>query len=429
MKYTIKNIFQKEKMSFWNYFDIAYALVAIVFIIICVYKLVVFLMDHYSFVYLCVGFWVLTLIYVFWIFTQAWGKESWEKAIKKIHTSHPFIAWIIENKDIWFYGIFLVFTAFFICNFFVWFDAAFGYMTYIVMGAFLLYKLVWGSIQSWVSKDTFEQKTFLKILILSLSAFLVCVSMVFQGFGVSDHKNIVLLSFSLVYIILFTFFFSNIFSNVTQNKVSRKQAPARWTLTRQARSSRSKSFLANNTYNILSGICISIIILILLGKNGAFSTLWETIFSYIPWSDSSSQRVIDPDRVREPAFQEDNTTPTLTIEKPLRDIFEFNGFTQLWSAGTEVTKLQEALTLLGYYDGELSGEYDEATKEALTQVLVQRCDWPDTTRWIFWPQAQQCLYSLSVQFDVDGSEAQIGLPETLPTQNTLPVSDEAIPVW
>ena len=93
------------------------------------------------------------------------------------------------------------------------------------------------------------------------------------------------------------------------------------------------------------------------------------------------------------------------IEKPISDIFVFDGFSALGSTGPEVVKLQEALRLIGSYVGEVSGDYDEATKQALTETLVAQCDWPETTRGIFGPLAQECISSVSVQFDITDQEA------------------------
>ena len=181
--------------------------------------------------------------------------------------------------------------------------------------------------------------------------------------------------------------------------------------------------MVGNTYNFLSAIFITATILLLLGKFGVLSTIWDKILSVFVSEEVETPAVVE--RLAEPSFSSvpEEVTPVF-VTKNISEMFEFDGFSQLGSSGPEVSKLQESLGLLGYYDGELSGDYDEATRDALTRTLIERCDWPETTRGIFGPLAQECLYGLEVQFDAVGLEWEVG-------NTSLPaiISDEAEPLW
>ena len=135
----------------------------------------------------------------------------------------------------------------------------------------------------------------------------------------------------------------------------------------------------------------------LLGKFWFFKTFQQHFLSSSDESDINTVEVISSVEYSvEPQVIPEKTFETRLIS----DVYTFSGFSALGSSGSEVIKLQEALSLLGTYESEITWEYDEQTKESLTRTLINSCDWPDTTRGIFGPLAQECLNGLEVQIEI-----------------------------
>ncbi len=83
-------------------------------------------------------------------------------------------------------------------------------------------------------------------------------------------------------------------------------------------------------------------------------------------------------------------------------VAQYHTFTQSLSLGSkndEVTRLEEIMIKLNYFDADADNLFEEKTKDALTNLLKTECDWPETTKWILWNQAMQCLYSLEIEAD------------------------------
>lgn len=74
---------------------------------------------------------------------------------------------------------------------------------------------------------------------------------------------------------------------------------------------------------------------------------------------------------------------------------------QLWSVGQSVELLQTVLWNLQYFLWEVNGEFGEDTRDALTVALQSECNWPETTRWIFGPQAKECIDSLEISRQIE----------------------------
>jgi hypothetical protein len=68
----------------------------------------------------------------------------------------------------------------------------------------------------------------------------------------------------------------------------------------------------------------------------------------------------------------------------------------LGSLGQGVSDLQTVLGNLQYFIGEVSGNFNEDTRQALTDALISECEWPESTRGIFGPQAKECIDNLEI---------------------------------
>lgn len=78
------------------------------------------------------------------------------------------------------------------------------------------------------------------------------------------------------------------------------------------------------------------------------------------------------------------------------NVYDIEGWLSLWSTGESVSDLQRVLGNLQYFIGEVSGNFDEDTRLALVDTLRWECDWPESTSWIFGPQAKECIDNLEI---------------------------------
>ncbi len=142
-------------------------------------------------------------------------------------------------------------------------------------------------------------------------------------------------------------------------------------------------------------------------------TLWEN-FS----SDNFSEKI----------DSQDKTTPQkLEMEsKKIWEIYTFSKQLQVWSVSDQVGWLKDILKRLGYFKWEVDEVFDEATKQALTQVLIKECGWPETTLWVLWAQAQECLYSLNMEVPIDLKNKNDSEKSVNTTQKGLENSDSFV---
>lgn len=404
MKKIIQSFLWKKQISFLDYFTLAYFFIVGVFLLLSIYEGIKFLIAQYTFTR---AFWVFlasTFLYLGFVFMQtSWKENSSEKKTSKTWNIISVVS-IHKNKEVLLYSGFLIFAVILLVGLILGTYGIASLATYVFFGIFILFKIAGWKIDLSVEKPSFSENTFLKILFTTLWIFFITLSYLGDVFGVQEHKNMILLVSSLFYIIGFTYTFSDIFSNIFSN------------ITEYFYSRKFRSFLVKNTYNILSFSFIIVAGLLLLGK-----------FWFFGGIDSQKLSLWEPEtqvaQTPVPVSIEENAPAIIEpvyIERPISEIFTFLSGTQEGDRGEEVVKLQEALTLIGSFSTPVSGIYDETTKQALTNTLIEKCDWPSTTRGIFWPQAQACINSVIVQFEVTGPEAETG---NIPT-----ISDEAI-LW
>lgn len=53
--------------------------------------------------------------------------------------------------------------------------------------------------------------------------------------------------------------------------------------------------------------------------------------------------------------------------------------------------LEEVLQKLGYLTGQVDEVFEEDTRVALRNILIERCEWPESTKGIFGPLSKACL--------------------------------------
>ncbi len=109
---------------------------------------------------------------------------------------------------------------------------------------------------------------------------------------------------------------------------------------------------------------------------------------------------------------------TILQKVPVSDYYTFTQNLALGANNEEVKKLEEIMIKLNYFDSDADNLFEEKTKDALTNLLKTECSWPETTKWILWNQATQCLYTLEID-----AQVEIPLWENLQLETSL-ISNE-----
>lgn len=86
---------------------------------------------------------------------------------------------------------------------------------------------------------------------------------------------------------------------------------------------------------------------------------------------------------------------TKNSEKNIEKInFEENIYPWNKEKTEQIKKLQKFLKQKKYYSWEINWKYDEKLKNSLKKILIEKCDWPEQTKWYLGPNARECLNSL-----------------------------------
>ncbi len=94
----------------------------------------------------------------------------------------------------------------------------------------------------------------------------------------------------------------------------------------------------------------------------------------------------------EELIQEENGWEALAVSS----LYNLTAGLWIWDSWDEVSQLQTVLKQLDYYTWESDWDFNEQTRLALVETLRGECDWPESTRGIFGPQAKQCIDSLLI---------------------------------
>ena len=225
-------------------------------------------------------------------------------------------------------------------------------------------------------------------MIISMSVFLVVCHYILSAYSVNISTKLLYIALWLWYILLFIFFFW---------EWSFKDL--RWYL----KSRRFKRFVASNTYNILSLLVIFFTVSGLAYKFGYF----DNIFKKTP------VEVVVETPVEEPIEQvitveeiEPEVPTTRVVVKQIRDVYNFTNRLEVWSEWEEVSRLQWFLWSMEYLESEPTWVFDEETRVALRDTLMEKCDWPESTQWVLGNQAMACINNLEVQVVEDIPEGE-----------------------
>lgn len=273
--------------------------------------------------------------------------------------------------DFIFLGFFIVYGTLSIAAFFI----PISYFTLnisllLLISIYAIWKKMWGKFGINFPLYTVPEKSFFKMLLMSLGVAYILLSMISEKYILVGNDQIIfILIFLVLIIVIITCIFSRVFQNLLHFFTS-------W------------EFLYSLKWNIqisLSLLLFFISSAFILVKVWAFDFLFvkkvEHIAEFIP---QSQNRVIEE--------QED-----ILEKKFVSEIYSLSSPLSLWQRGESVRLLQEVLQKLGTYSQDISSVFDEYTRETLRTTLIEKCNWPQSTQGIFGPQAKTCLDSLEIE--------------------------------
>lgn len=129
------------------------------------------------------------------------------------------------------------------------------------------------------------------------------------------------------------------------------------------------------------------------------SILCILFFYWYEAEDNSTTAEVPPPVTNIPnETPEEEIIPAPLETKKVKEVYDIVVGLTLGSQGTSVENLQSVLKKLSYYSAEISGSFDETTKLALKQALIEKCAWPQSTQGIFGNQAKACIDELDIVF-------------------------------
>ena len=145
-------------------------------------------------------------------------------------------------------------------------------------------------------------------------------------------------------------------------------------------------------YSVAMGILIISLVWLLWYQNGFFGSPKTVVTNETPIIEDMNLPVMVSDEV---AIIEDEIENIFSIVT-VADAYDLDVNMTLGSEGWSVSDLQVVLWNLQYFVWEVDGVFAEDTRVALTQALIGECDWPESTRGIFWPLAKECIDGLEI---------------------------------
>lgn len=273
------------------------------------------------------------------------------KKVKKIYLK---IVFFITNKDSNFiYLLFFLYLILFIFSFY--YQNLFIYLKYWFIFLFFIYFILkffgftlnWKSIKNWLSINIF------------ISVYIIFLLIISPLIKASDFENkyIILLINMILFLVYILFIWTNIYKNINH-------------------------FLEKSFY---TKTFLSIFLLIFL---------WWFVF-YDAKSKLDEQKTIlenkKINRIKEKNEYLLNTKEIVKKTNFKKTDFDTNLYP--WSKWEKVKTLQLFLKEKWFFNYKVDWVYDEKTKYWVSLFLSQTCDWDKTNKWLFGPQARDCVIS------------------------------------
>ena len=138
------------------------------------------------------------------------------------------------------------------------------------------------------------------------------------------------------------------------------------------------------------------------------AVLWVVVWSqFLTPQKSETQYVLDGEVMTQEDLRDTTIdTDALIEEKTNQDeiiykevsVFEVFDlpFQRKWDSWTGVESLQKVLRILQTYTWDITWDFDEDTRLALRDALIEWCEWPASTSGIFGPLAKDCVDNLII---------------------------------
>ena len=387
-----------KRLRKWNTNqDYIYKVIAVVFWLLLAYEGAMWLWSHYTLQRAIILFVIISLVY---FFLKTYSKNSFASRA---------ISFLKKYKDQFVYGSFIAYFLIFLATFIFKVSDIFVYASYAMIAVYAFFKTLWFHIDYTLPKTKMSNSLFLRGMIISMSIFLVVCHYILSAYKVTIPTKLLYLWVWVLYIVLFVVFFW---------EWSLKDI--RWYL----KSRRFKRFVASNTYNILSLLVIFFTVTGLAYKFGYFDNIFKKAPTEIvietPTEEVPEVQVVEPEK-----------PTTQIVVKKISEVYQFNNRLEVWSEWEDVSRLQGFLSSMKYLESEPTWVFDEETRVALRNTLREKCDWPETTKWILGTQAMACINNLEVQVVEDIPEDELTEEESDTSSEEIVVEEseqESVPV-
>lgn len=404
----------KQDKNIGDYFYIIYVWISVLFMLGLTYELLKFVFNDYM-------FW--KLAWVFLLFTLVWNisqktntdidvkkifnnylskitKNSLSKFRKWLHHSRMFKelnkAWV--KSDIFFHIIFILFTILFVYGFIfdivflILLSYSFIFITYIV------FKIYWFNIDNKIDKKI-STNHLLGLLIIYSWIFWIWINELFNSYWLNGYKNIIVLCFIFSFMICFLVIFSDI-----KFKKLFPQA--------NIRGFKKKYYYRPLRYTVLWIFTIFVMInFIDVEKNEKIVQLKPNIDKeFEKYEAKSSDKKIQENRtiannvkeIKSPLNSALDKNPIIediiTLKKvKIGELYKFNNYLSIWNESEDTRALQKYLKVYGSFKWEVNWKFDIYTRNALKYVLMYECHWPETTKWVLWKNAAECVEWLEIE--------------------------------
>jgi hypothetical protein len=361
--------------------DLTFLVFLFLFSLLGIYELIKLITPHYTFFRAVIVFFIVSWVYFWyknWYKTPKlwntfklithWGEKLRSFSRQYKNTWEIFVSvfeFIVKKKDYIVYISFIILTA--IVLIWILFDisALFAWALGLFFIVYILMKLLGFTLTTKIQKSEIRDMNSMRLFLVSFAVFFIVMKLICDSFSLPEGERTGLyILFSFIYIIgWFLTFFRYNFSFT-------------WLL---------------RPYNVLSVVLVCFLVALLWYNNGLWEVLKEKFVpTHIVQEDMNLPWIIS-DEVQIWDKQEIQYKQTL-----VSSVYNIEDWLSLWSSWESVVELQKVLGNLQYFIWEVSGSFDEETRVALRDTLIWECDWPESTSWIFGPQAKQCIDSLKI---------------------------------
>ncbi len=255
-------------------------------------------------------------------------------------------------------------------------------------------KIVWAKYSHTISSSDSKDNFFFNKAIFFASLWLFSWYLLFKYLKIQTNSN--LLYFITFLVFLFSYY--AVFSKLKIRNIFNL-----------------KQFFKKHIYIFLNLSAVILILWILWFQWWVFTQIWEWYkekYWYSEWNlVKVKKKIISLSREEKKkkaieAYKQFKEEQRISEEARIleagdtvsvKDVFIFQKQLHKGSVSDEVRDLEIVMKKLWYFEWEPDRTFWEQTKASLTQLLQKECWWPETTQWIFWAQARECLYNLKIR--------------------------------